>query len=105
FVDKAFAVDRVMVDVDAAPETRSDMRVAHRMVDQHVRDVIAERGFCPAWVEPLERRWVHAILQILRKDSGQDRLPGNAHLPADELAGRIEPAVQFALRDRVIIAM
>ena len=37
-VHEAFEVDRVVVDVHAAPEAREDVRVAHRVVDQQVRD-------------------------------------------------------------------
>ena len=44
-VDKAFAVERVVVGVDAAPEAGADVRVAHRVVDQDGRDVVAEHAF------------------------------------------------------------
>ena len=39
FVHEALDVDGVLVDVHAAPEARRDVRVAHRMIDQQVRDV------------------------------------------------------------------
>jgi hypothetical protein len=38
-VHEAFEIDRVLVDVHAAPEARRDVRIAHRVVDQQVRDV------------------------------------------------------------------
>src|SRR6202040_2870675 len=53
-VNKAFDVDRIVVDVDPAPEPRGDRRVAHRVVDQQVRDLITERTLLPAGIEPLE---------------------------------------------------
>ena len=60
-VHEAFDVDGVLVDVDAAPETRRHMRVAHRMVDQQIRNFVAEFEFA-ARRQPLKRRGVHAIL-------------------------------------------
>ena len=42
-VHEALEEHRVLVDVDAAPEPRRDVRVAHRVVDQQVRDAVAER--------------------------------------------------------------
>jgi len=33
-VDEAFAVDRVLFGVDAAPRPGRDMRIAHRVIDQ-----------------------------------------------------------------------
>ena len=53
-VHEAFQVDGVLVDVHAAPEARRDMRVAHGMVDQEVRDGVADRRFA-GWREALER--------------------------------------------------
>src|ERR1700730_12251817 len=53
-VDEAFGVDRVLFGVNAAPEAGPDVSVAHRMVDKHIRYVIAEFAFGPARVEALE---------------------------------------------------
>ncbi len=53
-VDEAFQIDGVLVVVHATPEPRRDVRVAHRVVDQQVRHVIAERAFRAAGVEALE---------------------------------------------------
>ena len=44
-VHEAFEIDGVLIDVDAAPEARRNVRIAHRMVDQQVRHGVADRGF------------------------------------------------------------
>ena len=44
-VDEALDVDRVVVDVHAAPEARRHVRVAHRVIDQQVRNRVAEMAF------------------------------------------------------------
>ncbi len=41
-VQEALHVDRVRVDVDAAPEARSQVGVAHGVIDQQVRDCVAD---------------------------------------------------------------
>ena len=46
-VDEAFEVDGVVVEVDAAPEAGRHRRVAHGMVDQEVRERVADRGLRP----------------------------------------------------------
>ncbi len=51
-VHEAFDVDRVLVDVHAAPEARRDMRVAHRMFDQEIGNAIAERGVAASAARP-----------------------------------------------------
>ena len=43
-INEALDVDGVVVGVDAAPEARREMRVAHRMVDENVRYVVTERA-------------------------------------------------------------
>ena len=37
-IHKAFEIDRVVIDVHAAPEARNNVRIAHRMLDQDIRD-------------------------------------------------------------------
>ena len=54
-VHEAFEIDRILVDVDAAPETRRDVGIAHRMLDQEVGNGIADRGLAGR-VEALEGR-------------------------------------------------
>ncbi len=81
------------------------MRVAHRMVDQQVRDVVAELAFVAAGVEALEHDRIHAVLHVLRGERREDRLAGDAHVQAREIARRIEPAGQLALRHRMVGAM
>src|SRR5215471_5927003 len=102
FVHKTLAINRVLISVHAAPETGPDRGVVHRMVDQHVRNVIAERSLCPTRVETLKHCRIHPILQILRQDCRQNGLAGNAHLKADKIATPVQAAAQFTLRDRVI---
>src|SRR5215467_5580070 len=63
-VHKTLAINRVLIGVHAAPETGPDRGVAHRMVDQHVRNVIAERSLCPTRVETLKHCRIHPIFQI-----------------------------------------
>ena len=51
-VHEAFEIERILVVVHAAPEVRRDVWVAHGVVDQQVRDGVAERVLAPqqAWV-------------------------------------------------------
>ena len=104
-VDEAFGIDRIVVGVDAAPEAGADMRVAHCMVDQQVRYLVAELTLGASRVEALERRWVHPVLQVLREHRRDNRLPRQPHPEADQIAGRIQAAAQFALRDRMIMVV
>jgi DNA-binding FrmR family transcriptional regulator len=41
-VDEARDVDRVLVQIHAEPEARRRVRVAHRVVDEQVRDAVAK---------------------------------------------------------------
>jgi len=41
FVHETFQIDRVVIDIDAAPEAGRDVRVAHRMLDQEIRHRIS----------------------------------------------------------------
>ena len=59
-VNVAFQIDGVLVDVDAAPEARRHMRIAHGMIDQQIRDVITDRRLA-GWRKALERGGVHAV--------------------------------------------
>ncbi len=81
------------------------MRVAHGVVDQQVRDAVADRGFRPRGVQPLEHHRVAAILDVLRKQPRHDRLAGNPHMQPAQIAVLVEGAGELALRDRVIAAM
>ena len=49
-IDKTLDIDRVVIEVHAAPEARRHMRVAHRVIDEQVVDLVAERTFCAACV-------------------------------------------------------
>src|SRR5207245_3526958 len=53
-IHEAFEIDGVLVDVHAEPETRWDVWVAYGMVDQMVRNGVAERRLAP-WLEGRER--------------------------------------------------
>jgi hypothetical protein len=92
-VNKAFDVDRIVVDVDPTPEPRGDWRVAHRVVNKQVRNLITECAFLPTGVEPLKGDQVHPISQILRQQRGEDRLPGDAHCQRTILPSASRPAV------------
>ena len=104
-VDEAFEIDGVLVDVHAAPEARRDVRIAHGVVDQQVRDVVAERALRAAGVEALEHDRVLAVLQVLRMSEGEDRLAGDAHVQPGQVAVGIERAGHLALRDRMVAAV
>ena len=62
-VHEALDEDRVLVDVHAAPEARRDVRVAHRVVDQQVRDGVAERELARSGRAPWNVDRVRAVLQ------------------------------------------
>ena len=95
-VHEAFEKDRVLVDVHAAPEPRRDVRVAHGVVDEEIGHGVADREVA-GLVQALEGQGVHAVLEILREHARQDRLPRQAQVQADEIAGRVEPARQLRL--------
>src|SRR5262249_25327960 len=50
-IHEAFEIDGVLVVVHATPEVRRDVRVAYGVVNQQVRDRVAELPLRPAWVE------------------------------------------------------
>src|SRR3989475_12816839 len=87
-VHEAFEEDRILVDVHAAPEARRDVRVAHRMVDQQVRDGVSD-GEVPSRVEPLERERVLAVLEGCRPYGAEDRLARKAHVQAGEVVAGV----------------
>ena len=49
-VHEAFEVDGVLIVVHPTPEPRWNVRIAHGVIDQQVRDGVTERAFRP--VEP-----------------------------------------------------
>ena len=106
-VDEALDVDRVLVVVDAAPEADRHVRIAHGMVDGHVRHGVAERaeGVVRLLVQALEVQRVHAVLQGLGPHLGQDRLAGDAELEADEVALLVKAPDELGLRDRPVPAV
>ena len=53
-VDEAFEVDGVVIDVHATPEAGLNMRVAHRMIDEDVRNRVAD-GRLTTFRTPSER--------------------------------------------------
>ena len=68
-VDEALEEDGVLVVVDAAPEARRHVHVAHRVLDQQVRDGVAELAFGAARVEALEGDRIHAVLRHALRDA------------------------------------
>ena len=103
-IHEAFHVDRVRIDVDAAPEARRDVRIAHGMLDQQVRHGVADRKI-PAGIEALERGGILAVLQRRRPDRVQDGLARQAEMQRRQIVVGIERAGQFALGDRMIGAV
>ena len=105
-VHEAFEIDRVLVEVHAAPEARRHVRVAHRVVDQQVRDGVAERRLRPGRVEPLEddrvasRSAGSAGSTAARIDWPEMRMCSAVRLPSSSSA-----ADELALRDRVVGAV
>ncbi len=100
-VDEAFEVDRVLVQVHAAPEAGRHMRVAHGVVDQQVGEAVADRSLGPGRAEALVNQHVLAVLHGLRRDRGQDGLARDAHVQARDVAVGIHAGRELALRDRV----
>src|SRR6266446_7391103 len=70
-IHEAFEIDGVLVDVHAAPEARRDVWVAHGMVDQKVRDGVAERCLAP-WIETRESGRVLSVFETSREYRRED---------------------------------
>ena len=70
-VDETFQVNRIVVDVYAAPEPGNYVRIAHRMLDQEVRHRIADRSIAGG-IEASEAGRIHAVDHRLRSQCGQD---------------------------------
>ena len=105
-VHEALDEDGVLVDVDAAPESRRHMRVAHRMVDQQVRDGVAERVLA-GFEHALEGERVAPLVFFhdRRAHGGEDRLAREPHVQPGQVVVRVEPAGELALHDRVKAAL
>ena len=103
FVHKALGVDGVLVVVHPPPEPRTHRGITHGVVDQQVGDGITKRAFSTAGVEALEGEWITPVLvKTLGTDRRLDRLAGNAHLQANEIAVLVEAADKLALGDGMI---
>ena len=74
FVDERFHVDRVLIHVDTAPETRRHVRVAHGVVDQQIRHRVADRVFAFGH-QPLEHEHVDTVTHPVRVYRRQNGLP------------------------------
>ena len=105
FVDKSFEINRVLVQVHAAPETRWHMRIAHRVIHQQRRERITNRRLWARWIEALKHYGVFAVANVLWRNESQDRLPRDAHRQPGDLALVIEPSGHLALGDRVEAAL
>ena len=68
-VNEALEVDGVLVEVDPAPETRRHVRIAHGVVDQHVREAVADHRLAAAFVQTLKDHRVFAVLDVLRENA------------------------------------
>ena len=104
-VHEAFQVDRILIVVHSAPEVRRDVRVAHSVVDEQVRNRIAERTFRTARIEALEHNRVLPVLQVLRNHIGEDRLARNPHVQRREIVVAIKRADHLRLRDGMVAAV
>ena len=104
FVHETFEIDRVMIDVHAAPETRRDGGIAHRMLNQKIGNRISNRSIA-ARIETLECGGVHAVDQCFWAQAEQDGLPRQPDSQRGQIVVGIEGAGQFALRDRMILAV
>ena len=104
-VDEAFEIDGVLVVVHATPEARREVRVAHGVIDQDVRDVVADLAFGAAGVEPLEGRGIASVHEPIRRDAGEDRLAGDAHAQAGHVVVLVERRGELAHRDRMVGAL
>jgi hypothetical protein len=51
-VHEAFQINRILIVVHSAPEVRWDVRVAHRVVDEQVRNRIANAPSAPPALRP-----------------------------------------------------
>ena len=104
-IHEAFEIDGVLVDVHSAPEAGRYMRVAHRVIDQHVRDAVADGRLGTPGVEALEGRGILAVLESFGPHGGEDRLAGDAHAQPGEISGGIQGADHLCLGDRMIVAV
>ena len=104
FVHEALDEDRVLVDVHAPPEPGRHVRVPHGVIDQQIRDRVAEPEIA-ARIEALEGHRILALLERGRPHAGEDRLTRQAHVQARQLVVAVEAAHQLALHDRVIPAV
>src|SRR5437762_9346407 len=97
-VHEALDEQRVLVDVDAAPEPRRHVRVAHRVVDQEVRHRVAE-GVFTRLEDTLEAQGIASFLRLndLRTDRSEDRLPREPHVQRGKVAARVQAAHELAL--------
>ena len=70
-IHEALEIYGVLVVVHTAPEPRRDRRIDHRVIDEKVRDGVAEHAFRTAGIETLERyRIAPSFRQPRRGDGG-----------------------------------
>src|SRR5882672_7687074 len=105
-VHEALDEQRVLVDVDAAPETRRHVGVAHRVVDQQVRHGVAERVLARL-EHALEAQGVAPLLRLhdFGTNRSEDRLAREAHVQPSEVAARVQAAGEPALHHWVVLAV
>ena len=110
-IHEAFEIDRVLVAVDAAPEARRHMRIAHRMVDQQIGDRVTQprrpdigerlSGGCRPW----------NVNGSLPSFSTWGEMPAKIDWPEIRMCRPVrllsasKRAGQLALRDRMIAAV
>ena len=98
---------RVLVDVHAAPEARRHVRVAHRVVDQQVRDVVAERVLAAVRFRPWKVSGSRAFCcsTICGRTAARIDCPEMPDVQAGEVVVGVEAAGQLAVHHRVVVAL
>ena len=97
FVEETFDVNRVLVQVDPAPEADRHVRVADGMVNQQVGDGVGELRLGTRRVQTLKDHRVFEVDDVLRRHLREDGLSSNSHVQRGQVALRIQPRRHFGL--------
>ena len=81
------------------------MRIVHGVIDHQIRNRIAERMLRALRHQTLERERVLALVEVLRKQGCEDRLPRQAQMQAGQVVVLVERADELRLHDRMIRAV
>ena len=74
-IHEGFDKDRVLVNIHTTPETWRDMRIAHRMIDRHIREAVSNTMFTTR-LKTLEAQWIFTFIgsHYRRANGRQNRL-------------------------------